>query len=42
MEAPHGNRGPRVRGEAAAAELETFSVTVSFTRLEDFTLISGS
>jgi len=25
-----------VRGEAAAGQVETFSVTVSFTRLEDF------
>jgi hypothetical protein len=31
-----------VRGEAVASELETFSVTVSFTRLEDFTITSGS
>jgi len=31
-----------VRGEVAAGQVETFSVTVSFTRLEDFTVRQGS
>jgi hypothetical protein len=31
-----------VRGEAAAGQVETFSVTLSFTRLEDFTITLGS
>jgi len=31
-----------VRGEAVARQVETFSVTVSFTRLEDFTVTQES
>jgi hypothetical protein len=32
----------QVRGEEAMGHVETFSVTVSFTRLEDFTIRQGS
>jgi hypothetical protein len=35
IEAPHGDRSP---AEPAARQVETFSVTVSFTRLEDRTV----